>query len=90
MTATLMPALTIERAVFEREHDDLFRSHPNEFVLIKGQQIVGTFATRNDGEQAGYRKFGFDEAFLVRQILESPDQEEVFQLLNLDAYISDS
>ena len=60
---------------------DTYRSHKaelvgsseNKFVLIHGDEIVGTFDTPGDAIQEGYGKFG-NVPFLVKRIeqVESP------------------
>jgi hypothetical protein len=43
------------------------KQHEGKFVLIKGEEVVDTFATYEDAIKEGYQKFGL-EPFLVKQI----------------------
>ncbi len=41
--------------------------HEGKYVLIHGQDVIGTFATYEDALRQGYREFGL-ERFMVKQV----------------------
>jgi hypothetical protein len=58
-----------ELGVFERHRQEWSRSHPGEFVVIRGDEIAeGFFGTYADALRAGLRRFGARREFLVKQI----------------------
>lgn len=62
--------LNQEREFYEAHKPDLLQKHRGQFVLIKGDQLVGVFQSAESAYLAGLEKFGV-EAFLVRQVLEA-------------------
>ena len=46
---------------------DSWSDHVGEFVLIRGEQVVGFYSSYRDAVTVGYDKFGLDP-FLVKQI----------------------
>ena len=65
--------LRTEVDTYERERDHLLASAEGEFVLIKGDKVLGTFQSQSDAVAAGVQALG-NTPFLVRQIVkvESP------------------
>jgi len=65
--------LAQELETYEKQRDQLIASAENEFVLIKGTEIVGTYSSRADAISEGYKRFG-NTAFLTKRIvkIESP------------------
>lgn len=59
--------LAQEIATFEKHRADLEKSHPGKFVLIKGDEVLGTFDTFENAAAEGVRLFP-KEDFLIRQI----------------------
>lgn len=66
MRATLLDK---ELSTFEANKGALLASAMGKFVLIKGEDIFGTFDTRADAVGRGYEEFG-NEPFLVKEVLE--------------------
>lgn len=62
-------ALEQELRTYEEHRDELLGSAKGQFVLIKGDRLVGTFDTANDALKRGYEEFG-NAPFLVKQIVE--------------------
>jgi hypothetical protein len=60
------PVLKRELDTFEAHKAD-FAKNAGAFVLIKDDEIEGTFDTYSDALKVGYDKFGVD-VFLVKQI----------------------
>lgn len=56
-----------EFMIFEREKQQLSKSHKGKFVLIKGEDIIKIFDDELDAIKHGIEKFG-DEFFLVNEI----------------------
>ena len=57
-----------EQSIFEQKLPELLKSHSGKFVLIKGNQVIGTYTDIDDALNIGYEKFK-TEPFFVRQIL---------------------
>jgi len=57
-----------EIKTFEKNLSDLVKTDLGKFVLIKEEQIIGTFAAMQDTLKSGYEKFK-DQPFFVRQIV---------------------
>ena len=53
-----------------------------KFVVIRGQDIAGTFDTYNDGLKFAYHQFGL-EPFLIKKI--SPAEQVSFFTRNLES-----
>jgi hypothetical protein len=70
------PMLETERDYFEKHREDLLRQYPGKFVVIKDQQLVGSFETIQDALGAGAREFG-TTSFLVRRTDESPEDVSI-------------
>jgi hypothetical protein len=64
-----MPTMVLkpELETYERLRPDLVKSALGKWVLIKGDELVGTFDTQNDAIAEGYRHFG-NVPFLVREV----------------------
>ena len=67
-----------ERKFFEQNRAEWLTISPDKFVLIKNEELIGTFDTLQDALTEGARRFG-TESFLVRQV------EEVEQLVYIPA-----
>jgi hypothetical protein len=65
--------LETELATYE-EHKAELLAHKGRFVLIHGKQIGGLFDTYNDALEAGYKLYGLDSPFLVKEVR---DVEEI-------------
>lgn len=62
--------LEAELKTFDEKRHDLLVTDKGRFVLIKGPDIVGVFDTANDAYECGLEKFGPEEPFLIKQVLE--------------------
>lgn len=56
-----------ETNTYKAHIDEWRQSHPAEFVLIKGDDVIGFFPSLNEAFSLGTKRFGLDE-FLVKQI----------------------
>ena len=62
------PAMALETEISTyREHLKTWSNHQGQFVLIKGDQVVGFFSSYDDALRRGYEKFKL-EAFLVKAV----------------------
>jgi hypothetical protein len=62
-------AFCIEYETFRREIGRLLaEGHEGKWVLLKGEQIIGLFETREEARDEGYRRFLLS-GFLIQPIL---------------------
>jgi hypothetical protein len=57
-----------ESKFFEERLPQLILTDKGRFVLIKGEQVIGTYAAVEDALRSGYAQFR-DSPFFVRQVL---------------------
>jgi hypothetical protein len=62
-----MTALEDELRIYAQREEELKKSAPGKFVVIKHSDIIGTFDTLDDALTEATRRFGL-EPYLVRQI----------------------
>ena len=63
--------IQVEWDLFRRERPRLLMDgHEGRWVLVKGEEIIGVFNTRDDARNAGLQRFGV-VSMLVQQILPS-------------------
>jgi hypothetical protein len=67
--------LNAELELYESNKLDWLRSHPGEFVVIKGNDQLGFFAEFHEAYRAGVEKYGIHTDFLVKKVVA---QEPVF------------
>ena len=65
----MTPKLERELKTFDQHRAELVAKARDQFVLIKGDDVVGTFFSYEDALKAGYERFGA-QPFLVKQIVE--------------------
>lgn len=63
-------ALEQELAFFERHLSDWLPIYRGQFVVIKGDELLGSFTTLDEAFDAGVRKYG-TESFLIREVAPS-------------------
>jgi hypothetical protein len=78
-----------EREYFAAHQEELVKNHPGQFVLIKGDQLIGAFGTMEEALELGARKYGL-EPFLVRNVNQMADQEMNIPALTLGILRADS
>lgn len=66
-----------ELETYEDNKSRLISESLNEYVLIKGDDIIGTFESHADAIKEGYQRYGTD-VFLVKQVLEIEPQINFF------------
>jgi hypothetical protein len=62
-----MNALQEELETYARQEEDLKKSAPGKFVVIKHSEVIGTFDTLDAALTEATRRFGL-EPYMVRQI----------------------
>ena len=60
-------ALETEHRVFRQYRDELARQREGQFVLVKGDELVGIFSTFDEAYAQGVTQFG-QQLFLVKRI----------------------
>lgn len=65
-----------ELAFFEEKKQELLASAREQFALIKGRTLIGTFPSSKDAYTEGVGRFG-KEAFLIKHIVEHETPELV-------------
>jgi len=56
-----------ELKVFQHIEKELAASAPGKYVLIKGQNLIGTYNNQNDAIAEGYTRFG-NVPFFIKHI----------------------
>ena len=62
-----MPDLETERRVYNDHVEEWRQSHLGEYVLVKGDRVIGFFPTLTEAFDRGTTQFGLDP-FLVQEI----------------------
>jgi hypothetical protein len=65
-------SLSREQAVYDANLSRWARGHEGEFVLIKGEETVGFYATRDAALEVGYARFGVVPLFVRRVLPDEP------------------
>lgn len=69
-----------ELSTFEKNKRNLIRNHLGEYVLIKDDEILGTYQSFNEAANKGIMKFGTNP-FLVKKI-EKEESKLVISLIS--------
>lgn len=83
-----MDTLKVESDTYAKAEQDLKKSAPGKFVLIKGSEIIGFFDDLDTALTEGTRRFGL-EPYLVRHIGE-PVQTITIPALTMGLIRADS
>lgn len=67
MVLLLMMELDRETGIYKSHIEEWLKSHPGQFVLIKGDDVLGFFSSLNEAFALGTKQFGLDE-FFIKQI----------------------
>ena len=68
--------LETERNYFDKHREDLLRQYPGKFVVIKEEQLLGSYDTIQDALGAGARELGM-VSFLVKRTDELPEDVSI-------------
>ena len=61
--------LQTELQFYEKNKQEYLKLYKGQFVLIKGEKLVGAFTTDAEAYKAGLEQFG-NKPFLIKQVLE--------------------
>ncbi len=53
-----MDDLAREYAVFESKREELEATFPGKFVLVKGEEVIGTYESLDDALRVAVKRFG--------------------------------
>ncbi|HEX3091951.1 MAG TPA: hypothetical protein VHW72_04965 [Candidatus Angelobacter sp.] len=67
--------LALETELYEVHKSEWLKNHREQFVVVKGNDILGFFADFRQAYCAGAEKYGTDTDFLVKRVV---PQEPVF------------
>lgn len=56
-----------ELKYFTEHKEELLKHYENQFVLIKGDTLIGAFTTEAEAYQAGVQRFG-NQPFLIKKV----------------------
>lgn len=66
-----------EQKLYENRKRQWLNEHAGEFVLIKGDQLVGFYPEYEDALRVGLKQFGLRVSFFIKQVCA---QEPVFTI----------
>ncbi len=66
-------ALQQEYDFFLAHLDEFMKTHLNEFVVIKGEQIIGFFDSYEKSLRAGLARFGSQTPFFIEEVKEEEE-----------------
>ena len=66
MATSTQGMLDTEIAYYDEHAEELLLTYPNRYVLIYGDELIGTFESRSDAVGEGVRRYGRGP-FLVRR-----------------------
>jgi len=75
MAAAPPARLGVEIEVYEAKKSEWLKRNRDQFVVIKGKDILGFFVEFHEAYYAGVEKYGADTDFLVKRVV---PQEPVF------------
>ncbi len=68
--ATAPPTrLTAELELYEAHKSEWLRTNRDEFVVVKGNDLLGFFVAFHDAYRAGVEKYGINADFLVKRVV---------------------
>ena len=77
---TQEPILEVESRYFELKRDEYAKEYPDRFLLIRGEELIGHYATFSDATDEGVKQFGRGP-FLVRKSGEDEPVLTTFTLM---------
>ena len=61
--------LQTEREFYDKHRQEYLKLYKGQFVLIKGDKLIGTYTTDAEAYRAGVEQFG-NQPFLIKQVLD--------------------
>ncbi len=65
--------LQTELNFYQKNKQEYLKLYKGQFVLIKGEKLVGAYTTDAEAYKAGLEQFG-NQPFLIKQVLEDDTQ----------------
>jgi hypothetical protein len=76
--AGLPARLVVETELYETHRAEWLECHRNQFVVVKGNDLLGFFIEFQDAYYAGVEKYGFNTDFLVKRVVQQEPISAVF------------
>jgi len=70
--------LRVETNFYETRKSEWLQNHRDEFVVVKGEELLGFFANFHEAYCAGAEKYGTNADFLVKRVMPQEPLFEVF------------
>jgi hypothetical protein len=70
--------LAVEIEFYERHKSEWLKKYRNQYVVAKGEELLGFFVEFRDAYFAGVEKYGSNTDFLVKPIVEQEPVTFVF------------
>lgn len=68
--------LTEELRLYSKEKKNFLKSYRGQFVLIKGQKLVGSFTTEAEAYKVGVERFG-NSPFLIKKVVQEEQKADI-------------
>lgn len=65
-------ALETEIAYFNSHKDEFLKAYSGQFLLIKGEELLGAFTTAAQAYEAGVKRFGNQPCLIKRAVADEP------------------
>ena len=75
MTDISKNLLLKELAFYKSKKNELVKTHMNQFVLIKDNNLIGAFTNELEAYQTGVKKYG-NSPFLIKKVANEEDRQE--------------
>jgi hypothetical protein len=69
MGSTSPMRLDAEIELYEKHKSEWLKSHRDEFVVVKGNQVLGFFTNFHQAYLAAANRYGMDTDFLVKRVV---------------------
>lgn len=69
MSTATPTRLSAEIQLYEAHKSEWLQNHRDEFVVVKGQDLLGFFANFHDAYRIGVENYGIDTDFLVKRVV---------------------
>lgn len=75
MGGTPSERLVVEAKLYEKHKSEWLRKYRDQYVVLKGENLLGFFADFHNAYCAGVQEYGIEADFLVKRVV---SQEPVF------------
>jgi len=73
--------LQTELNYFNKQRQEWLNTYENQYALVKGEELIGTYTTEAEAYKAGLEKVG-NQPFLIKQVVKE-DKEISYPALSL-------